>query len=145
MSFLLDTDLLSQLVKSPGRPEVLAWIAGQRESDLYLSVITIMEIRAGIAEMNSGKRRDAYEHFLTKEVMVRFSGRILAINERIADDCGRIMGENEKRGHHPSATDALLAATARIHGLSVATLNRKHFEKLGVNLVEFDNRIELRL
>lgn len=137
MSFLLDTDIVSQLVKSPGRPEVLAWIARQVESNLYLSVITIMEIRAGIAEMSSGRRRDAYEYFLAQEVMVRFSGRILPIDERIADACGRIVGENKRRGRHPSATDALLAATAKVHGLAVATLNRRHFEKLSVDLVKF--------
>lgn len=137
MSFLLDTDVVSQLVKSPGRPEVLAWIARQIESNLYLSVVTIMEIRAGIAEMSSGRRRDAYEYFLTQQVMVRFSGRILPVDERIADACGRIVGENEKRGHHPSATDALLAGTAKVHGLVIATLNQRHFEKLGVELVKF--------
>jgi hypothetical protein len=137
LRFLLDTDVVSQLVKSPGRQEVLEWIEAQRESDLYISVVTIMEIRAGIAEMSPGRRRDAYEHFLTREVMVRFFSRILPIDERIADECGRMVGENERRGHHPSATDALLAATANVHGLRIATLNRKHFERLGVELVEF--------
>jgi hypothetical protein len=48
-----------------------------------------------------------------------------------------MVGENERRGHHPSATDALLAATANVHGLTIATLNLKHFEKLGVELVKF--------
>jgi hypothetical protein len=134
----LDTDVISQLVKSPGRKEVLEWIEAQRESDLHISVITIMEIRAGITEMSPGRRRDAYEHFLTQEVMVRFFSRILPIDERIADECGRMVGENERRGHHPSATDALLAATANVHGLTIATLNRKHFERLGVELVEFE-------
>jgi hypothetical protein len=133
----LDTDVLSQLVKSPGRKEVLEWIEAQRESDLYISVITIMEIRAGITEMSAGRRRDAYEHFLTQELMVRFFSRILPIDERIADECGRLVGQNERRGHHPSATDALLAATANVHDLTIATLNRKHFERLGVELVEF--------
>lgn len=137
MSFLLDTDVVSQLVKSPGRVEVLAWVEAQRENDLYISVITIMEIRAGITEMSAGRRRDAYEHFLTGGVMVRFTNRILPVDERIADECGRMVGENERRGHHPSATDALLAATANVHGLTIATLNRKHFEKLGVELVKF--------
>lgn len=109
----------------------------QRESDLYLSVITIMEIRAGITEISPGRRRDAYEHFLTQGVMVRFASRILPVDHRIADECGRLIGENEKRGHHPSATDALLAATANLHGLAIATLNRKHFERLSVELVDF--------
>lgn len=137
MRFLLDTDVVSQLVKSPGRPEVLAWIGRQVESELCISVISIMEIRAGIAEMSFGRRREAYEYFLTQQVMIRFSGRILPVDERVADVCGRIVGENEKRGHHPSATDALLAATAKVHGLAVATLNRRHFEKLSVELVTF--------
>jgi predicted nucleic acid-binding protein len=137
LSFLLDTDVLSQLVKSPPREDVIGWMERQRESDLYLSVITIMEIRAGISSMAPGRRRDAYEHFLTREVMVRFSDRILPVDQRIADECGRLLGENEKRGHHPSATDALLAATASVHGLAIATLNRKHFERLRAKLVEF--------
>jgi predicted nucleic acid-binding protein len=136
LSFLLDTDVVSQLVKSPPRHDVIGWMERQRESDLYLSVITIMEFRAGITEMSAGRRRDAYEHFLG-QVIARFSGRILPVDQRIADECGRLIGENEKRGHHPSATDALLAATATVHRLAVATLNRKHFQKLGVELVDF--------
>jgi toxin FitB len=137
LSFLLDTDVLSQLVKSPPRQDVIGWMERQRESDLYLSVLTIMEIRAGITEMSPGRRRDAYEHFLTQGVMARFSGRVLPVDQQIADACGRLIGENEKRGHHPSATDALLASTANVHHLKVATLNRKHFERLGVELVDF--------
>ncbi len=135
MRHLLDTDVLSQLIKAPGHPGVLSWIAQQVESDLLISAVSIFEIRNGIELLPQGKRRVAFDHWLTSEIRPRFAGRIVAVDEEIADVAGRITAS--QRGVHPTTTDVLIAATAKVHGLQVATLNRKHFERLGVELVKF--------
>jgi predicted nucleic acid-binding protein len=70
-------------------------------------------------------------------VLVKYEARILPVTLEIADICGRMLGSRYLAGFHPENTDAYIAATARVHGLKVATLNRKDFEKLGVELVEF--------
>ena len=76
------------------------------------------------------------EAWLEEDVRISYAGRILPITEEIASLGGRLIAERRKASETPGSNDCLLAATARVHGLSVATLNRKHFERLGVELVE---------
>lgn len=137
MRALIDTDVLSQLIKPKAVPGVLEWFDRQVESDLFLSAVSLFEIRNGIELLPQGKRRDAFDHWLSAEILLRFSGRILPVDERIADRCGRMAGKIHREGYTAEATDIMIAATAEVHGLEVATLNLKHFERLGVELVNF--------
>ena len=134
---LLDTDVISQLTKDSPRPGVLAWLRGSIDEDLYLSAISVEEIREGIEMMDPGHKKRRLDRWLTDEVLTDYSDRILPIGVEIADLCGRILAAEEKEGFHPDVSDVYIAATARVHEMSVATLNRKHFERLGVELVEF--------
>jgi hypothetical protein len=115
----------------------MAWLRAVSEDEIGLSAITIQEVRTGAESMSAGKKRKAVEAWLEEDLLRGFAGRILAIDAAIANFCGRLIVEAIGKGHTPALGDALIAATARVHGMAVATLNRKHFERLGVELVEF--------
>jgi len=86
--FLLDTNIISELVKPRPEPSVTAWIEGTDESLLYLSVLTLGEIRRGIAALPQSRRRAALEAWLDKDLRARFEDRILVIDHEVADRWG---------------------------------------------------------
>jgi predicted nucleic acid-binding protein len=129
--------VLSQRIKSRPDGRVAAWLNNAIAGDVFLSVVTILEIRTGIELMAVGTKRTKLEAWLEGDVRRCYSGRILPVTEEIASVGGRLIAERRKASETPGSNDCLLAATALVHGLNVATLNRKHFEKLGVELVEF--------
>ena len=87
--------------------------------------------------MPAGRKRTAVEAWLEDDLLRGFADRVLAVDATIADLCGHLIVEAIGQGHTPALGDALIAATAKVHELKVATLNRKHFAWLGVELVEF--------
>jgi predicted nucleic acid-binding protein len=99
--------------------------------------MTIQEVRAGIEAMPQGAKRHAIERWLVIDLMERFSERILPVDSAVADECGRLFVSAKKQGRLPALGDVLIAATVKVHGLTLATLNRKHFERLGVKMVTF--------
>jgi predicted nucleic acid-binding protein len=137
LKILLDTDVISQLTKDAPHPRVYKWLAGAFDEDLYLSAISVEEIREGIEMMDPGLKKRRLDRWLTDEVLTDYMARILPIGGEIADLCGRILAAEEKKGFHPDVSDVYIAATARVHRMQLATLNRTHFERLGVELVEF--------
>ncbi len=106
-----------------------------RESELFLSVVSLLEIRLGIDQMSFGRKRHNLDLWLRADLPRSFADRILPVDTAVADACGKLIDASHKAGHTPKLSDALLAATARIHGLQMATLNRKDFVRLGVDLV----------
>ena len=100
-------------------------------------MISLAEIAFGIEEMDPGKKRQNLEAWLTSDIKRGFAGRILGVDERVAEEAGRLTSKAKRIGAKPQFADVLIAATATVHGLRVATLNRKHFEGLGLELVEF--------
>ncbi len=136
MKYLLDTDVLSQTVKAHPNLAVMAWLTTQPAQDLHISAITIHEIRLGSESMTEGRKRREIEDWLDQDIVIGFKDRILPIDADVANACARIIVTATKQAHNPSLEDALIAATARVHNLRVATLNRKHFKRLGVDLVD---------
>lgn len=116
---------------------VVAWLRSVSEEEIGISAITIQEVRTEAESMPVGQKRRAVEAWLEDDLLRGFADRILAVDTTVADLCGRLIVEAIGQGHTPSLGDALIAATAKVHGMAVATLNRKHFERLGVELVEF--------
>jgi len=137
LKYLLDTNLVSQLIKAKAEPGVLEWFDEQDEGGLFLSAVTILELRTGIELMPAGKKRTVLEHWLTRDIRSRFAGRILPIEEKIADACGRLLVRSQRAGWRMEAMDALIGATAMAHDMTLATLNRRHFERLDLEMVEF--------
>ncbi len=137
MRYLLDTNVVSQLIKTTPQRGVIPWFEKQKEQSLFLSVATVLEVRTEIDLRPHGQKRIALEHWLKQDIQIRFAGRILAVDEEIAERCGRILARSQSEGWRMEPMDALIAATAMAHAMTLATLNRKHFEMLGVELVEF--------
>ena len=137
MRTLLDTDVISQATKDRPNERVLKWIDGQEEEDLFLSVATLLEIRVGIELSDPGKKREKLERWLVQSLPERFNGRIVPVERHAADLSGRILVRSRREGWQMGSMDALIAATAMVHDMALATLNRQHFERLGVELVEF--------
>lgn len=137
MRYLLDTNIVSQLTKDRPHEKVLQWVEEQEEEDLFLSVATLLELRVGVELCDVGKKRDDLENWLVHDLLERFDDRIVPIEKHTADLTGRIMARSRKEGWKMESMDALIGATAMVHDMALATLNRKHFERLGVELVEF--------
>jgi len=126
--FLLDTNCISELVRSKPEPRVLEWTEAADESLLYLSVLTLGEIRKGVATLPQGKRRSQLESWLELDLQARFSGRILSIDSAIADRWGMLSADAKRRGRPLSVIDGLLAATALHHNLTIVSRNVVDFE-----------------
>lgn len=132
--FLLDTNVISELVRAKPEPRVTAWIEATNENLLYLSVLTLGEIRKGIASLRSSPRRVVLEAWLASDLAVRFANRILPVDESVADRWGRIAAESAVEGSPLSVIDGLLAATALHHNLTLVSRNVKDFATPGVPL-----------
>ncbi len=130
--FLLDTNVISELVKAKPEPGVTRWIEATDENLLYLSVLTMGEIRRGIAALPQASRRARLEAWLEASLRIRFGGRILPIDEGIADRWGRITAEALARKTPLPVVDGLLAATAFHHNLTLVTRDTKNVSLTGV-------------
>ena len=137
MKYLLDTNIVSQTTKLQPDVAVMQWWERQHRPSLMLSAIVFQELRFGIEMLPAGRKRDRLEEWLEIRLRGEFAGRILHVTEAIAELSGRLIAEAKKASHTAEASDTLIAATARVHGLKVATLNRRHFARMGVELVEF--------
>jgi len=130
--FLLDTNCISEVVRAAPDPSVMAWMEAANESLLYVSVLTLGEIRKGLAGLPQSQRRARLEGWLSLELQVRFSGRILSINADIADRWGTLAANAKQRGKALSAIDGLLAATAVQHNLTLVSRNVRDFDTIPV-------------
>ena len=128
MNFLLDTNVLSEPMKARPNAGVLSWLAQVDEDSVFLSVVTITELRYGIERLATGKRRDRLEGWLRKDLTSRFGERILPVDLEIADACGRLVARSETVGRPIEARDAFIAATAEVRGLTLVTRNASDFE-----------------
>lgn len=133
--FLLDTNCISELVHSRPEPRVAEWMRAANESLLYLSVLTLGEIRKGAAALPQSRRRAYLESWLESDLQVRFSGRILAIDNHIADRWGWLTAEAQLKGRPLSAVDGLLAATALHHNLTLVSRNVSDFANTQVPIL----------
>jgi len=134
-AYLLDTNCISELVRKEPDPRVMVWIESADETLLYLSVLTLGEIRKGIAGLPQGKRRTGLEAWLEVELRARFAGRILVVDAAVADRWGVLAAEARREGKSLSTIDGLLAATALEHNLTIVTCNAGDFENARVQFL----------
>lgn len=132
MTFLLDTNVVSEWVKPKPDANVLRWMANVDEDSVWLSVITFAEIRLGVERMASGRRRAALAAWLENDLPARFEGRIAGVGLGIADAWGKFMARCAKQGRTVGAMDGFLGAIALAQGFTLVTRNTQDFEPLGV-------------
>lgn len=132
MSYLLDTNVLSEFRRPQPDAKVLGWLARIDEDRTFVSVITLAEIRRGVNLMAPGRRREALFDWLANELPDRFSGRILGVSMAVAAHWADLMAEGQRRGLSIATLDAFLGATALAHDLVIVTRNVRHFAPLGL-------------
>src|ERR1700730_3503100 len=133
--FLLDTNCISELVRVRPEPRVMEWMNAADEGLLYLSVLTLGEIRKGLAALTQGRRRTHLETWLEVDLRARFSGRDLPIDEQVADGWGQLAAQAKLKGIALPIVDGLLAATALHHNLTVVSRNSSDFTSAQVPVV----------
>ena len=140
MSFLLDTNVISEWGKPQPNPNVMTWMAEVDEDRVYLSVASLAEIQHGIELLAPGHRRDRLERWLEEDLPARFAGRILDIDRRVASRWGVVMSRGRRAGRPPGVMDAFFAATAEVHGLTLVTCNLRDFEVFDIGLLDPSRR-----
>ncbi len=130
--FLLDTNVISEIIKPEPNSNVLRWIDDTDETILFLSVLTLGEIRNGIERLNPEKRRGRLESWLTVDLRLRFRDRVLTVNEPIAERWGTLSAKAAKKGRPVPVIDGLLAATALHHDLMLVTRDDTDVSGTGV-------------
>jgi toxin FitB len=135
VSFLLDTNVVSEWVKSRPDPGVVAWLDAVEEDRVLISVVTLAELRLGVERLPPGRRRARLTQWLETELPLRFESRILTIDAGTADLWGRIVARGLAMGSPIGPMDAFLAATAEYHGLTLVTRNVKDFQAVGTHLL----------
>lgn len=133
MSYLVDTSVISELVKPSPDKNVVEWMKRVDESSLYLSVLTIGELEKGISKLPASLRRIKLETWVRSDLADRFRERLLAIDGTVAATWGKLAGEAESRGEPLPVIDGLIAATGLAHDLVIATRNTKDFERCGAS------------
>ena len=130
--FLLETNIPSELIRARPDPRVGSWVYAQDEQSLYLSAVSIGELRRGFVILPSSKRRAELEQWFENDLVPRFRGRILPVTHSIADRWGVLDGECQLRGTPLNTADGMIAATALKHDLTIVTRNVKDFAGLGL-------------
>jgi len=134
LSWLLDTCVISELIKPRPRPSVVSWLSSQEEEHLFLSSITLGEIQKGVSKLPESLKRSGLQEWLDLELTARFKGRILGIDSSVAKKWGEIQALSERSGIKMPVVDSLIAAIAMVHDLTVVTRNIHDLEPSGVRL-----------
>ena len=134
MSFLLDTTVVSEWMKPRPNTGVIRWLAEVDEDRVYLSVMTLAELRYGIERLNSGARKTRLESWLREELPLRFESRVLIVEASVADSWGRVVNRCSAAGRPIGVMDAFFAASAEVNGLTLVTRNVSDFAASGISL-----------
>lgn len=136
MSYLLDTNVLSELLRERPAPQVLAWFAAQPTPTLHVSAVTQAEMVLGARLLPAGKRRSKLEEALEGLFVEDFAGRLLAFDSAAVPHYAAIVADRQRAGRPISQFDAQIAAIARSRRLSLATRNVSDFDGCGIAVVD---------
>lgn len=127
MNFLLDTNVVSEGVKPRPNPGVMEWLATADEDRLFLSVVTLAELRYGVERLPVGRKSAQLQEWLETELAVRFEGRVVVVDEAVAATWGKLLAKADAAGRPLGAMDGFLAATATVHQMTLVTRNEMDF------------------
>jgi toxin FitB len=132
--YILDTNIISNVTKPEPSEPLLAWMAAQADEDLFISSLTVAEIRRGILDKPKGKKRERLEAWFagSEGPQALFSGRVLPFDEKAALAWARLMSEGRTAGRPRSDLDMIVAAVAETNGCVIVTDNEQHFVGLDV-------------
>lgn len=133
MSYLIDTNVLSELARASPEPRVLAWFDAVPDQALHLSVLTLGELRKGVEKLPDGPRREKLRVWLEHDVRTWFGARLLDVDAVVADQWGRLQAA---AGRTLPAIDSLIAATALRHRLRIVTRNVDDFRFPGLEVID---------
>ncbi len=133
---VLDTNVLSELMRKEANGKVLGWLDAQPQDQLMLTAISAAEIFHGVARLPDGKRKSALQQAAATTLNEDFAGRILAFDEVAAGHYGDVVSRRERAGRPISMADALIASVCLSYGASLATRNIQDFEGLGLELID---------
>jgi predicted nucleic acid-binding protein len=132
--FLLDTNIPSEMTRPRPESRVSRWLDDADDDQLYFSVVSLGEILSGVTVLRESKRRNQLQQWLDETLRPWFQGRILPVNEPIAERWGVLAGQRQLIGRPLKVADGFIAATALEHDLTVVTRNVKDFDGLGVGI-----------
>lgn len=132
MAFLIDTNVLSELRRPRPERRVVDFVAGQSLEDLYVSAVTLAELRYGIRLVANTERQRDLQDWLDHRVRIAYAGRVLAISEEVMVRWRHMVETGRRAGHTYSQPDLIIAATAAEHRLVVVTRDRREFDRAGV-------------
>jgi tRNA(fMet)-specific endonuclease VapC len=135
-SYLLDTNVPSEFSRERPEPRVAQWLKAQPVATLFISAVTIGEIRKGLTILPPSRRRSELETWFQADLLTWFRNRILPVTYAIADRWGVLDGECQLRGTPLNSADGMIAATALEHSLTLVTRNVKDFTGLGVEIFD---------
>ncbi len=135
MKYLLDTNVISELVAKHPNPHVIQWVDSLDMDSIYLSVITIGELRRGIEKLSDSKRKETLRDWLNDDLLIRFSGRILVLDVAVMLTWGELTGRLERIGKPLSAIDSLIAALALHHNCTLLRRDEDDFKETGITIV----------
>jgi predicted nucleic acid-binding protein len=132
--YLLDTNIISNLVKPAPSQSLLAWMSEQIDDDLHISAWTVAEVWRGVLDTPAGRRRQTLETWFSgpEGPQALFAGRVLAFDERAALEWARLMSDGAASGRPRSALDMVVAAVGHANGCVIVTDNEKHFSGLDI-------------
>jgi toxin FitB len=133
---LLDTNLVSELMRSHPDPHVMSWVAAQPLSEMAIATITVMEIRFGIALLPHGRRRADLDTRFRQLLARAFAGRVLTFDQPAADACAEIRARRRQSGNPMTVQDGMIAAIGRVHGAPVVTRDVRGFEGCGLSVID---------
>ena len=133
---LVDTNVISELWRIAPDPGVLAWVDAQAIETLYLSAVTVAELRFGVASMPQGRRRTVYQERLEREVLPAFTGRVLPFDLDASQACASLMARARRDGKALDMADGCIAATASSRALMVATREVAPYLAAGVKVID---------
>ena len=134
MKYILDTNVISEAINKQPNLQVMNWLRGMDAQDLYLSVVTVGEIKKGVEKLPESHRKQTIKDWFENDLLIKFDGQILTLDLSIILVWGKLVGELEQQGRKLPALDSLIAATAKYYNYTLVTRNEKDFAGIDITI-----------